>query len=71
MYEDENIKIEFKLPQYLIENIENLIKARKEKRLDVDCEEEELISNINRAYYSKDITEEEARILRKKYLWWN
>ena len=71
MYCDENIKIDFEIPNFLKENIENLIKARKEKRLDIDCEEEELISNINRAYYSKDITWAEACILRKKYLWWD
>jgi len=71
MYCDENIEINFEIPNFLKENIENLIKARSEKRLDIDCEEEELISNINRAYYSKDITWEEASLLRKKYLWWN
>lgn len=70
MYYDESIEIDFKLPDYLTENIENLIKARKEKRLDIDCEEEELISNINRAWYSRDITEDQAMLLRKKYLWW-
>lgn len=70
MYYDESIKIDFKLPKYLEENIENLIKARKEKRLDIDCEESELLSNINRAMYSKDITEDQASILRRKYLWW-
>lgn len=70
MYYDESIKIDFKLPKYLEENIENLIRARKEKRLDIDCEESELLSNINRAMYSKDITENQASILRKKYLWW-
>lgn len=69
MYYDESIKIDFKLPKYLEENIENLIKARKEKRLDIDCEESELLSNINRAMHSKDITENQASILRKKYLW--
>lgn len=70
MYCDENIEIDFEIPKFLKENIINLIKARQEKRLDVDCEEEELISNINRAYYSKDITEVQAIILRRKYLWW-
>lgn len=70
MYCDESIEIDFDIPNFLKENIDNLIKARKEKRLDVDCEEDELISNINRAYYSKDITEEQAMRLRKKYLWW-
>lgn len=71
MYCDENIEIDFEIPDYLQENIDNLIKARKEKRLDEDCEADELISNINRAWYSKDITEDQAMLLRKKYLWWN
>ena len=44
MYFNENIKIDFELPSYLKENIDNLIKARKEKKLDIDCEEDELIS---------------------------
>ena len=70
MYYDEKIIIDFDIPEFLQENIDNLIEARKEKRLDIDCEEDELISNINRAYYSKDITEEQAMRLRKKYLWW-
>lgn len=71
MYYDENVEINFELPDYIIENIENLIKARKNKTLDIDCEESELLSNINRAYYDRDITEEQANILRKKYLWWD
>ncbi len=29
MYYDESIEIDFELPDYIIENIENLIKARK------------------------------------------
>lgn len=71
MFYDENIEIDFELPKYLQENIENLIKARKENRLDRDCEEEELISNINRAYYDREITENQAQLLRRKYLWWD
>ena len=70
MYYDESIKIDFEIPEYIQENIKKLIEARKEKRLDADCEEEELISNINRAYYGKQLTESQAMILRKKYLWW-
>ena len=35
MYYDKSIKIDFKLPKYLEENIENLIKARKEKKKDL------------------------------------
>ena len=71
MYYDEEIEIDFDLPDYIKENIENLINARKEKRLDADCEEEELISNINRAYYDRYITWNQATILRRKYLWWD
>lgn len=57
-YYDESIEVDFDIPDYLQENIENLIKARKEKRLDIDCEADELISNINRAWHSRDITED-------------
>ncbi len=32
MYYDESIKIDFELPNNIIENIENLIKARKENK---------------------------------------
>ena len=71
MYYDESIEIDFELPNYIKENIENLIKARKEKRLDVDCEESELLSNINRAFYDGYITEDQGMLLRKKYLWWD
>ncbi len=70
MYYDDTIEIDFELPEYITENIENLIKARKEERLDIDCEESELLSNINRAFYDGYITESQASILRKKYLWW-
>lgn len=70
MFYDESILINFELPDYILENIENLIKARKEKRLDIDCEESELLSNINRAFYDRYITEDQAMILRRKYLWW-
>ena len=71
MYYDESIEIDFELPDYIIENIENLIKARKEKRLDIDCEESELLSTINRAFYDKYITESQGLLLRKQYLWWD
>lgn len=71
MYYDETIKIDFDLPNYIKENVENLIKARKEKRLDIDCEESELLSNINRAIYDNYITQDQAMLLRKKYLWWD
>ena len=43
MYCDESIEIDFEIPHYLQENIDNLIKGRKEKSLDEDCEADELI----------------------------
>lgn len=71
MYYDETIEVNFDLPDYIKEYIENLIKARKEKRLDVDCEESELLSNINRAFYDGYITWDQGMVLRRKYLWWD
>ena len=70
MYYDESIEIDFEVPEFLKETIYALIEARKEKKF-WDGEEEELISDINRALYSKDITEDQAWVLRKKYLWWS
>lgn len=66
---DESIEINFKIPDFLEETINELIKAWKEKQF-YDGEEETLISDINRAYYSKDITWDETCLLRKEYLWW-
>ncbi len=70
MYYDESIEIDFEIPEFLQKTIDALIKARKENKY-WDGEEEELISDINRAWYSKDITEDQAWVLRRKYLWWN
>ena len=70
MYYDESIEIDFEIPEFLKETIDALIRARKEKKF-WDGEEEELMSEINRAWYSKDITEDQAWTLRKKYLWWS
>ena len=70
MYYDESIEVDFKIPEFLQKTIDALIKARKENKY-WDGEEEELISDINRAWYSKDITEDQAWVLRRKYLWWN
>lgn len=69
-YCDESIKIDFEIPEFLQETIDELIKARKENKY-WDLEEETLISDINRAWYSRDITEDQAWTLRKKYLWWS
>ena len=70
MYYDESIEVDFKIPEFLQKTIDALIKARKENKY-WDGEEEELISDINRAWYSKDITEDQAWVLRRKYLWWS
>ena len=70
MYYDESIEVDFEIPEFLQKTIDALIKARKENKY-WDGEEEELISDINRAWYSKDITEDQAWVLRRKYLWWN
>jgi len=60
-YYNEKIIIDFEIPGYLTENINNLIKERKDpKSLKVDLEEDELLSNINRAIYDRYITEEQA-----------
>lgn len=69
-YFDKNIKIDFEIPKFLQESIDQLIKARKENKY-WDLEEEELISEINKAWYGKYITEDQAWTLRRKYLWWS
>lgn len=33
MYYDKSIEVNFEIPDYLQENIDNLIKARKEKKI--------------------------------------
>lgn len=48
MYYDESVEVDFKIPEFLQKTIDALIKARKENKY-WDGEEEELISDINRA----------------------
>ena len=69
-YFDKDIKIDFSLPDYIKENIERLIERRKNKGLQIDIEESELLSNINIAYYDNYLTLEQADLLRKKYIYY-
>ena len=69
-YFDKDIKIDFSLPDYIKENIERLIEQRKNKGLQIDIEESELLSNINIAYYDNYLTLEQADLLRKKYIYY-
>lgn len=67
-YCDESIIIDFELPDYIKENIDNLIKERKNKTLHIDLEESDLLANLNRAYYDGLLTEAQADLVRRKYL---
>ena len=69
-YFNEEIEIDFSLPDYIKENIERLIEQRKNKGLQIDIEESELLSNINRAYYDNILNFEQANLLRKKYIYY-
>lgn len=59
---------EINLPKYLKNDIERVIKGRKEKSKLLDCFLDELYGSINSAYYSNEITKEQADYLRCKYL---
>lgn len=59
---------EINLPKYLKDDIERVIKGRKEKSKLLDCFLDELYGSINSAYYSNEITKEQADYLRYKYL---
>ena len=68
-YYDKSIKIDFELPNYIKVAIENLINERKkEKSLQVDLYEEELMAELNRAMCDGYITQAEVILLRKKYI---
>lgn len=56
------------LPKYLKDDIERVIKGRKDKDILLDCYLDELYGSINSAYYSDEITKEQADYLRYKYL---
>ncbi len=68
-YYDENIIIDFEIPYYLQESIDNLLKERKKKdSLKVDLFVDEFISECNSAYYDGKINHDQRAKLRDKYL---
>ena len=56
------------LPEYLRNDIIAWEEGFKNKSTLLDCLYGELYGSINSALYSYEITDEEARYLRKKYL---
>lgn len=64
---DENIKIDFKIPKYIMYDIEALEKAIKENSLSIDCYILSLDSSIKSCLVNGVITKEQEQILRKKY----
>lgn len=56
------------LPPYLKHDIEALIEGYRTKSDVLDCLYCEVQGSINSAFYSDEITAEEAAFLRKKYL---
>ena len=59
---------EYSLPKYLKDDIEALIKGREENSSVLDCLWCEVYGSINSALYSDEITDQEAKYLREKYL---
>ena len=59
---------EVTLPAYLKNDIVALEEGRKNNSTLLDCLYCEVQGSINSAYYSHEITEDEAKFLRKKYL---
>ncbi len=56
------------LPKYLKNDIEAFIKGLETKSNVLDCLYNEVQGSINSAFYSHEITMEEANYLRRKYL---
>lgn len=59
---------EVNLPKYLKDDIEALKKGIQEKSKLLDCLLDEVYGSINSAYYSNEITKDQADYLRYKYL---
>lgn len=59
---------ELGLPEYLKNDIGALENGKRVKSSVLDCLYNEVYGSINSAYFSSEITEEQARYLRKKYL---
>lgn len=60
--------LEMSLPPYLKNDIIALVEGRKNNSSLLDCLYGEVYGSINSAFYSKEITEQEAFFLREKYL---
>lgn len=56
------------LPSYLQHDIDQFIEGKKSNSSVLDCYFDELYGSINSAYYSDEITEDQANYLRHKYL---
>ena len=59
---------ELGLPKYLLDDINSLKKGIKEKSKYLNFLLDELYGSINSAYYSGEISKEQADYLRYKYL---
>lgn len=67
MSKDESY-LECNLPEYLQEDLNNLIEGRKTNHFALDGLYNEVQSSINSAFYDGRIDEVQANYLRKKYL---
>ena len=56
------------LPEFLQNDINALVEGRKNNSSVLDCLYSELYGSINSAYWGNQITEDEAKALRDKYL---
>ena len=60
--------LEISLPPYLKNDIIAFVEGQKNNSRLLDCLYGEVYGSINSAFYSKEITEAEAKFLREKYL---
>ncbi len=60
--------LEADLPEYLQNDIDALNEGIEKKSSVLDCLFDEVWGSINSAYYSGEITDKQAKYLRKKYL---
>ena len=60
--------MELSLPTYLVNDIEALKEGLVTRPLILDCLFDEVYGSINSAYHGREITNEQAVYLRKKYL---
>lgn len=69
MSNDEKMEIfELTMPLYLKKDIEALIEGIRTKSSLLDCLYCEVYGSINSAFYDNEITAEERKYLREKYL---